>query len=174
MHVFSLIQCINQCLLYLFIYFCIQCVYTDNLIENLFILLSDLRHRIGNDRKAALFSFDIPVHHLALTAVILQDHLFLTLRKLCHSLFCHRFEWFFTKHVNACRSCKPGCLFLIMFICCLHHFQFALQVLLIHEDCLIIFMIVFILLICHCSAVSDLVMLSLCQHTDRCTIDDRF
>lgn len=62
----------------------------------------------------------------------------------------------------------------MMLVSRLHHFQFTLQIFLIHEECLVIFVIIFILLVRHCSIISNLNMLSLCQHTDCRTVDDRF
>ena len=71
-YIFALIQRIDQRLLYLFVYLGVQSIDPDHLVKDFFIILSDLRHRIGNDRKASFLSRNVAVHDLALPTVKLQ------------------------------------------------------------------------------------------------------
>ena len=62
---FTGIKSVNDRLLNFLIFFIIQSVDLDDLAEDLREILSDLRHRICDDREASLITFDITVCDLA-------------------------------------------------------------------------------------------------------------
>ena len=75
--ILSLVKGIDDCLLYLFIKLCIQCVDAYHFIKYFRIIFPDLRHRIRYDRKAALLPSDILICNLTGAAVIADRHFFL-------------------------------------------------------------------------------------------------
>ena len=73
------IQSLNDRLLYPFILFIIQCIDLHNLCKNLRKIISDLRHRIGNDRKASLIAPDVTIYDLTGFVIQLYLHFLLCL-----------------------------------------------------------------------------------------------
>src|SRR5699024_12738244 len=70
MHILSLIQGVDHRLLNLLIKFRVQRIDTDDLVKDLRIFVSDLRHRVSDDREASLIAPDIFICHLPGSAVI--------------------------------------------------------------------------------------------------------
>ena len=79
---FTGVKSVNDCLLDFLIFFVIQCIDFHDLTENLREIFSDFRHRICNNRKTSLITFDIAVCDLA--GFIIQFQL-LFLLCLCES-----------------------------------------------------------------------------------------
>ena len=77
MNIFPLVKCIDHCLLYFLVELCIQCIDADHFIKDFRIFLSDLRHRIRHDGKAAFFPFDIFICQLPGPAVAADRQLLL-------------------------------------------------------------------------------------------------
>ena len=77
LHPLAGIQSFNDRLLDFFIKLIVQCIDLYDLIKNLREVSSDLRHRIGDNGKASLISFDIAVDNL--TGFIVKLHLKLLL-----------------------------------------------------------------------------------------------
>ena len=90
MNIFPLVKSIDHCLLYFLIELRVQCIDADHFIKDLRIFLSDLRHRISYNGKAALFAFDIFVRKLPRPAVVADRQLLLFF--IIGRRFRHRFR----------------------------------------------------------------------------------
>ena len=127
MHRSSLIQRIDDRLLYLRVQCRIQRIDPDRLVEDFFILRANLRHRIRHNREASFLTLDIGIHELPRFAGVRQEDLFLLLIQRYRFFLNFRDKWFLAKGLNHCRSCKLRCQFLVFLIRMLHYFQLPLD-----------------------------------------------
>ena len=172
--VFSLVKCIDHGLLYFFVKLCIQRIDFDHFIKDLRIPLSDLGHRIGNDRKASLFPFDIFIGKLSGAAVILESQFPLLIRigrSFRHLLWRKRS---LPECLHHSRSCKLSSQPPVLFIHSAHNFQPALDVTLIHKKSLVLTVIILVLPVSDRAVIADLMVLPLRDHTGCRPVNDRF
>ena len=147
MDIRSLIKCIDQRLLYFLIDPGVQRIDSDDLIEDLFILLANLWDRISHNRVTPLIPPDILIGNLTLAAVVEQYKFLLLFGQFQYFFLLLGRKRFFSKHLNAGRTGKPGSQFLITLIRSLDDFQLPFQELFIQKQRLVIPMVILVLLI---------------------------
>ena len=123
----SLIQHIDDFLLNPLIELIVQRVDPHNVIENLFILFADIRHRKGNDRKASFLPGDIFILQHTRFQRILHRKLLLFLRQPAGRLLALWHEGFLTEDFHHSRPAVHCRLRLVLFKGIPHELQFALH-----------------------------------------------
>ena len=100
----AFIECIYHELLDILIQLIVKRIYPYSLLKNLLKILSYLRHRVRNDRKASLLSLYISVCYLSGLCLISDLKLLLHRRKRSGIFLYMRYKRLFTEYLYTCRA----------------------------------------------------------------------